>query len=140
MRFQKGDFEIDDDRSRLDRAFLVQAIQGTYWGRGFEADEIQSSFDNAVPFGLYERGGRQIGCARVVTDSCRFAWLSDVFVDPAYRGLGLGRWLTATILDHSAFRPVTRWVLATTDAHALYREFGFQPADPGRIMVLSKNA
>jgi hypothetical protein len=40
-----------------------------------------------------------------------------------------------TILVHPELQGLRRWLLATADAHELYRKFGFTPlADPSRIM------
>jgi len=61
----------------------------------------------------------------VVTDYATFAWLCDVFVEEAYRGRGLGKWLVETTLSHPDLRGLRRWLLATRDAHELYRQFGF---------------
>ena len=73
-----------------------------------------------------------IGCARAVTDFARFAYLSDVYVDPGHRRHGLGRWLVETMLAHPDV-PGVRWVLHTGDAHGLYARLGFEPAD-GTVM------
>ncbi|CAF9928594.1 MAG: hypothetical protein GOMPHAMPRED_005174 [Gomphillus americanus] len=43
--------------------------------------------------------GRQIGLARLITDHVTFAWLTDVYVLPAYQRRGLGRWMVGA-LDH----------------------------------------
>ncbi|MEM9683038.1 MAG: GNAT family N-acetyltransferase [Pseudomonadota bacterium] len=137
MRIARGDFEIDDDWERQDKAFLVEAILNSYWGEFLDEAQLLRSFENSVAFGIYEQGGPQVGCARVVTDFTRFAWLSDVYVDPAFQGQGLGRWLMDTIVSYDDFRQVSRWVLATKDAHALYAEFGFERADPDRMMTMT---
>ena len=53
---------------------------------------MEKSIANSLCFGVYE-DERQVGFARMVTDYANFAWLCDVFVDEAYRGQGLGKWL-----------------------------------------------
>lgn len=59
---------------------------------------------------------KQIGLGRLVTDHVTFAYLSDVYIAPEKRGLGLFRWLidcTRELLDaHPALR---RAVLFTGD-------------------------
>ena len=73
--------------------------------------------------------------ARVVSDYATFAWLCDVFVEEAYRGRGLGRWLVETTLSHPDLQGLKRWLLATRDAHELYRQLGFAEfGAPGRWM------
>jgi GNAT superfamily N-acetyltransferase len=91
-------------------------------------DEVRTSWDAAaVVLGLYD-GEELIGCARVVSDFTRLSYLSDVFVEPHYRGLGLGRWLVETTLSHPAISDNSRWVLHTADAHGLYAQLGFEAA------------
>jgi GNAT superfamily N-acetyltransferase len=66
-----------------------------------------------------------VGFARVVTDYATFAWIADVFILPEHRGKGLSKWLMETILEHPQLQGFRRWVLATRDAHELYRKYGF---------------
>ncbi len=41
------------------------------------------------------------------------------------RGLGLSKWLMEVVVTHPDLQGFRRWVLATKDAHDLYRRFGF---------------
>jgi GNAT superfamily N-acetyltransferase len=78
-----------------------------------------------------------VGLARVVTDYATFAWLCDVLVDETYRGRGIGKMLVAAALGHPNLAGMRRWLLATRDAHELYRAFGFKElASPQRWMEL----
>jgi GNAT superfamily N-acetyltransferase len=90
---------------------------------------LDRAIDHSLAFGLY-RGEAQIGFARVVTDYATFAYLADVFVLPAERGKGLGRWLVATLLAHPALPGLRRWLLGTRDAQGLYRRCGFTEPTP----------
>ena len=88
-------------------------------------------------FGVYE-GDRQLGFARVVTDYATFGYLADVFIDEAYRGRGLSKWLMEIIMGHPQLQGFRTWQLATRDAHGLYARFGFTiPDKPERIMRIS---
>ena len=42
----------------------------------------------------------------------------------AHRGKGLGTWLVQTLVDAPELRDVKRLLLATRDAHGLYRRHG----------------
>ncbi len=124
--WQRGDFEISDDRARLDIKVIHNFISTkSYWGTGRDVSVVQRSIDNSLPFGIY-KNGEQIGFARVVTDYATFAWLADVFILESHRGQGLSKWLVEVILEHPALQGFRRWVLATKDAHELYRKYGFQ--------------
>jgi ribosomal protein S18 acetylase RimI-like enzyme len=71
----------------------------------------------------------------VVSDRTRFAYLADVWVDEAHRGRGIARSVVRFALQHPEFASVSCWMLATADAHGVYRELGFGPlAQPERWM------
>lgn len=124
--WQRGEFTISTDRSRLDLGVIHGYLSTeSYWAVGRDPEVVRRSVEHSLPFGLYE-GERQIGFARVVTDYATFAWIADVFVLDEFRGRGLGKWLVEVILSHPALQGFRRWVLATKDAHGLYRQFGFQ--------------
>jgi GNAT superfamily N-acetyltransferase len=128
MRWTNGEFELDDDRARLDMERIVGWLAESYWAGTQPEAVVRRSWDSAgVVLGLY-RGEEMIGCARAITDFARFAYLSDVMVEPDFRGHGLGRWLVQTIVDHPDI-PRVRWVLHTNDAHGLYAQLGFEAAD-----------
>ena len=131
---QEG-YTISTDPRRLDLSLIHQFLSiDSYWakGRGFET--VQRSIENSLAFGVYE-GARQIGFARVVTDYATFAWLADVFILPTWRGKGLSKWLVSTILGHPALQGFRRWMLATSDAHELYRRFGFSEISEPKIIM-----
>lgn len=128
MQWTRDQFVIDDERERLDMPRIMSWLAESYWAGWRPAAEVRQSWDAAaVVLGLYD-GVELIGCARTVTDLTRFAYLSDVYLNPAYRGQGLGRWLVQTMLDHPAISNNTRWTLHTNDAHRLYAQLGFEPA------------
>jgi GNAT superfamily N-acetyltransferase len=128
MRWEQGEYVIDDDRSRLELDRVAGWLADSYWARSTPEAAVRRSWEmSGVVLGLY-LGETMVGCARAVTDFARFAYLSDVFVEPDHRGHGLGRWLVQTMIEHPAV-PRVRWVLHTDDAHGLYREFGFEAAD-----------
>ncbi len=123
-------YEIDTDRARLDLGVIHDFLSTSHWARGIPIAVLTRAIRRSLPFGLY-RDGRQIGFARVVTDSATFAYLADVFVLEAERGRGLGRWLVESILAHPGLQGLRRWLLGTRDAHGLYRKVGFgEPPGP----------
>jgi GNAT superfamily N-acetyltransferase len=120
-------YVISTDPSRLDRD-LVHAFlsEQSYWARGRPRDVLERAIANSLCFGAYDEAA-QVGFARVVTDRATFAWLADVFVVEEHRGRGVGRRLVDSALRHADLESVSRWVLATADAHSLYGRFGFTP-------------
>ena len=123
--WKRGKFSISTDPTQLDISVIHKYLStDSYWDKGRTVDTVKRSIENSLNFGLY-KGEQQIGFARVVTDYATFAWLADVFVLDTYRGRGLGQWLVELILSHPDLQRFHRWVLATKDAHELYRQFGF---------------
>lgn len=123
--WQKGAYTISTDNGRLDIPVIHDFISNqSYWALGRKIETVQRALDNSLNFGLY-KNNQQIGFARVVTDYCTFAWLADVFIVDEYRGQGLSKWLMEVITNHPDLTDLRRWVLATRDAHGLYRQFGF---------------
>ena len=123
--WRQGEYLISTDRNRLDIAVIHGFLsRQTYWAKGRTLDVVKRSIENSLPFGLF-KDNQQIGFARVVTDYATFAWLADVFVLDEFRERGLGKWLIEVILAHPELQGFRRWVLATKDAHGLYRNFGF---------------
>jgi GNAT superfamily N-acetyltransferase len=123
--WRRGDFIISTDRLRLQVDFIHDFLANTsYWAKGRSFEVVQRSIENSLNFGVFQ-GDEQVGFARVVTDYATFAWLADVFIVEKYRGQGLGVWLIEVITSHPRLQGFRRWILATRDAHELYRRFGF---------------
>ncbi len=133
--WERSDYTISTDRDRLNVAFIHDFISNkSYWGQGRTLEVIQRAIDNSLNFGVF-KGERQVGFARVVTDYATFAWLADVFIIDEHRGHGLGVWLIDVITSHPDLQNFRRWILATRDAHELYRRVGFNALDdPARWM------
>jgi GNAT superfamily N-acetyltransferase len=121
-------FEVSTDPNRLDLDTVERFLRASYWAPDRPRDLIERALRESLCFGLYEAGtARQIGLVRVVTDYATFAWLCDVFIEPQFRGRGLGAWMMEVTLAHPSLRGLARWLLATLDAHDLYERYGFTP-------------
>ncbi len=134
MQWHNAEFTLTDDRVSLDVGYIHAFLTQSYWARGIPLDTLIKSLDNSLCFGLWHAGG-QIGFGRAVTDRATFAYLADVFIDPDYRGRGLGTWLVTCMLAHPELQGLRRWLLATRDAHTLYRPLGFVPLPKPEIFM-----
>lgn len=124
IEYQRGSYTISTDRTRIDLDTIYDYLHNTaYWCLGRPREVVERSIEQSLCFGVYAGDG-QAGFARVVTDYATFAWLCDVFVLEAYRGQGLGKWLIECVVAHPALRDLGLFILATTDAHDLYRRYG----------------
>jgi GNAT superfamily N-acetyltransferase len=141
VRFTGPDgFEADDDAARIDVDVVHGFLSTSYWAPGIPREVVAQSIAGSLNLGVYAADGSMVAFARMVTDRATFAWLADVFVVEGSRGHGLGRFVVSTLIDHPELKGVRRFMLATADAHELYRSYGFsEPADPSRVMVISKN-
>ncbi|WP_374954072.1 GNAT family N-acetyltransferase [Microbacterium sp. MYb72] len=85
-----------------------------------------AAIDSSRNYGVWnETSGEQVAYARVVTDGVTFAWLCDVFVAPAVRGVGVGKMLMSGVIADLEPLGLRRTLLATADAHGLYEQYGF---------------
>ena len=129
---------ISTDKERLDVAMIHSFLsERSYWAKGRTLEAVKQTIAHSLCFGIYNREGKQLGFARVATDYAVFGWLMDVFVLEEYRKQGFGKQLIAHIVDHPAMKNIRRIGLATSDAHGLYRQFGFsQLSAPEKMMEL----
>lgn len=130
--------EIDTAPDRLDLAQAHRWLStDAYWALGRTEETVATAAANSICYGVYAPAGRQVGFARVVTDTATFAWLCDVYIDRGARGLGLGTWLARSVVADVQERGVPRLLLATADAHEVYRKAGFSElARPSRMMEI----
>jgi N-acetylglutamate synthase-like GNAT family acetyltransferase len=134
--WRRNDLVVSTDRARIDLDLVHAFLSRSYWAAGIPREIVERSIRHSVCFGIY-RGSRQVGFARVVSDLATFGYLADVFVVEDERGRGLSKWLLQCIREHPALQGLRRWMLATRDAHGLYRRFGFvELNDPGRLMEI----
>jgi GNAT superfamily N-acetyltransferase len=132
-------YEISTDPDRLDLDRVHHWLStDAFWALGRSRETVERSVAGSVNFGVYDASGVQVAFARVVSDLATFAWLCDVYVDRAHRGLGVGTWLTAAVRDHLAPYRLQRVLLSTKDAHEVYARAGFVTfPDPERLMYMS---
>ena len=124
--WRRGKYSVSTDPARLDVAGIAEFLATTYWASEANEGLVRRSLKHSLNFGLYCED-KQIGLARVVTDSTMFAFICDVYVLEAFRGLGLGTWLIESVLAHRDLQGLRRWMLATRDAHKFYAAMGFEP-------------
>jgi N-acetyltransferase len=125
MRKSAGDYEIDDDPDRVDAEAAVAFLTTqAYWGRWRGASDIKRQIAEAWRIvGAYDRAGAMVGLARAFGDGGA-AYLADVYVLPGHRGAGLGQAMVRMMIEDGPGAG-WRWMLHTSDAHGLYRQFGF---------------
>lgn len=128
----KDDMDIDAIHSYLFRS---------YWAKNVSRKVIEKALDNSLCFAILyqnEQGlSEQVGFARMISDFATMAYLADVYILEEHRGKGLSKKLMAEIISHPKLQGLRRILLATSDAHGLYEQFGFKKlANPEIFMEL----
>lgn len=137
---RRDGYVLTTDPGRVD----IDLVHGwlseqSYWAKGRDRAVVERSIAGSRNYSVLEAAGyeepgdeaagyddaRQVAFARAVTDGATFAWICDVFVRERHRGKGLGSWMVTSILEDLAIDGVQRFVLATRDAHEVYRRCGF---------------
>ena len=132
-------YSISTDKTKLDLDLIHHFLANeSYWARNIPRPLVERAIANALCFGAYHDDQQQVGFARVVSDFAVFAYVGDVFVLPEHRGRGVSKMLMKAIREHPDLQTLRRWHLLTSDAHGLYRQFGFNGlATPERHMEIS---
>lgn len=130
------DYQIDDNPARIDFGRVHHWLSTAYWSEGVTRATVErAAAGSSLVIGVY-RQEMQISYLRVVSDRTTFAWVCDVFVDEAHRGLGIARGMVRFALAHPEHQGLRRWLLATRDAHDVYGKAGFAPLpSPERWML-----
>lgn len=124
-----NEFFVTSDPNDVDITLVHAFISQSYWAKGIPLETVKKSILNSLVFGVYSNTKQQVGFARVITDKATFAYLGDVFILEAFRGLGLSILLMEAISIHDDLQGLRRFMLATSDAHGLYEKFGFKPLE-----------
>ena len=115
---------ISTDKEKLQIDVIHEFLTETYWAKGRTLEEVKKTIEHCLCFGMY-LDGKQIGFARLATDYTVFAYLMDVFVLPEYRGKGYSKQLMKAINEEPQLQSCKVWMLKTSDAHKLYKQFGY---------------
>jgi GNAT superfamily N-acetyltransferase len=143
---ESREFLISSAKELLPLSFVQAsfATEAMYWARPLSAEATRAMLDSSCTLGLYllsPDDGTQtpIGMARLVTDYTTLAYLTDVYLQDAYRNLGLGKWIIHCCREVVLSMKELRFMVLLTgseQAQQLYRrEFGMAPLD-GREMPL----
>lgn len=125
---------VSSDKNKLDIPFILRELKQVSWLAPKTLEEVQTVIDASFCFGIYLED-KQIGFCRVITDYVVFAYVMDVFITAELRGKGYASKLIQAMLLDPKLKDVKLWRLATSDAHFLYKKFGFDSlAHPNKMM------
>lgn len=135
MKIAENRYIVSTEKTRINipivHAYLANE---SYWVKNIPYETVEKAISNSICFGVYQ-GDEQVGFARVITDKATVAYLGDVFILPAHRGRELSKKLMEAIMGHPELQGLRRWILLTSDAHELYRKYGWKEiAEPAKWM------
>jgi GNAT superfamily N-acetyltransferase len=125
-RIAKAEYRVSTQTGRLNIGLIHEFLRASYWAKDIPRGVVARALRNSLCFAVFYKG-QQVGFGRVITDRATFAYVADVFVLPEHRGRGVAQLMLRTMLGHRQLQGLRRWMLATLDAHGLYKKFGFAP-------------
>ena len=130
----KDDIYFSNKTEDMDLDVIFKFVKESYWGQDRTIKEQEIVLLNSMNFGLF-LNNNQIAYTRVMTDKVFFAYILDFFVIKESQGKGIGKLLIKNVLNYPEIKEVDKWMLATKDAHRLYKQFGFESVkDPNKLM------
>lgn len=132
------EIRITLNKNEMDINVVHQFLRNTYWSKGIPKTVVQGAIENSLCVGLM-RNDQIIGFGRAITDYATFAYLADIYVEAPFRGKGYSELIVNALLDQCDSKGLRRILLATADAHGLYRKFGFANlAKPENFMEINQ--
>lgn len=117
-------YEIREGDNHIDWIRVHRWLTSSYWSPGISREEVKRAGRHSALLLSAFKNGQQVAYLRVISDKTRFAYLCDIWVDSVHRRKGLAQAMVRYALGHPEFSNVA-WLLATTDAHAVYAPLGF---------------
>ena len=131
-----SNYSITTEIEKMDFDVIHEFLSDTYWAQNIPEETLMNAMNNSICFAVLLEN-KLVGFARMITDKATYAYLADVFILEAHRGKGLSKTLMDEIIAHPELQGLRRMVLATRDAHSLYKKYGFTPlANPHTFMEL----
>lgn len=109
----------------------------------FSPEAAQIGLPRSIYAVVIEDQGCAIGMGRIIGDGGCFFQITDIAVDPAYQGRGLGKRIMAALMDHvHGALPDTAYVslIADKPADRLYTQYGFADVGPASVGMALRRA
>ncbi|MBL4763701.1 MAG: GNAT family N-acetyltransferase [Colwellia sp.] len=123
------DYRITDNKEEMDIDAIHHYLSRSYWAKDMPKSVVIKAIENSLCFAVLvvdsSNKEKQVGFARLITDSATFAYLADVYILAEHRGKGLSKQMMQKIISHPQLQGLRRIMLATKDAHGLYEQYGF---------------
>jgi GNAT superfamily N-acetyltransferase len=139
VNIQYNGYLITTDKTKMQPTAIHKWLSAeAYWCKNIPFNVVKTAFDNSYCIGVL-KDGVQIAYARLITDYATFAYLADVYVEDPHRGQGLSKQMMQVLMELDWVKGLRKVMLATLDAHELYKQYGFTPmVIPERFMEISR--
>lgn len=120
-------FLVSSARELMPLSFVQEAFaaDAMFWAQPLSNEGTRTMLDNSLTLGIYKLSDSDqkepVGLARMITDYTTIAFLTDVFIADAYRGLGLGRWIIQCCREVVLEMADLRFMLLFTGSTALQK-------------------
>jgi ribosomal protein S18 acetylase RimI-like enzyme len=127
FRDQKSDVDLE----QLQALFNAHA----FWAKERRIEDLAIAIEHSDPTISMWDGKKLVGFARATSDGIYRAMIWDVVIDKTYRGLGLGRQLVTTLVNHPKLATVERVYLTTSHQQNFYERLGFIRNDTATMIL-----
>lgn len=136
-------FQLSTNPELISLADLNDFFSDMPWAKPLPEAALQSLVRQSLCFALYEirdSGRKLIGISRWISDFVTVAYLTDVYLLPAYRSYGLGKWMMSCVdetfrsMEH--FRGMILIVNRGSGEESLYRKhLGMEDVESPAILL-----
>ncbi len=131
MTDYKDNFMLTDVKPTINEHLsdIKCLLEQTDWAKERDMQTIETSVKYSLCYGIFDvERDVMVGFARVITDYATMYYLTDVVVDEAYRGQGLGKWMLDWILKEE-IKLKGHGLLKTGGVQKLYAKYGFEECE-----------
>lgn len=135
----QGEYHFSSDKNLMQWESIHEWLsKESYWSKNIPYKTVRSAGENSFCIGVFYQD-QQVGYARIITDYNTFGYLADVYIISEHRKKRLSKIMMECIMQLEWVSGLRRFMLATLDAHDLYKQYGFvQPIHPNRLMEINK--
>lgn len=132
-------YRITTDKNEMNIDAIHDYLSRSYWAENIPKQVVAKAVENSLCFAVLasdQKGNeKQVGFARLITDTATFAYLADVYILEEHQGNGLSKKMMEEIVKHPKLQGLRRIMLATRDAHGLYEKYGFTPLTDQKMFM-----
>ncbi|MEO1658503.1 MAG: GNAT family N-acetyltransferase [Pseudomonadota bacterium] len=120
---------ISSEFRTSDFPMITRCLQSTPWASDIRQEQVEKAFFHSLAVGARSRASQElVGFARATTDYAVYGYLTDLFVIPEVRSLGIASAMMSWLLNSEELREVTHLTLLASkpSVEALSKSHGFE--------------